>query len=346
MENSLLLKALWLEEPRYIKDSTLDLESWRYDIRIDFRKWSKFLFKEKEYGVYRTRTREVKHLFMRQYETYLHIRVPEIKIDEWKIVTVECPAMRAYAKHTYHFEWLVLDLVQHMTVKKVADYLKIHQHSVMWIVRHYVSISKNKADYSWLKYLWIDETSKKKWHNYISLWVNLETRKVCSISEWKGKDAVKRIRQEIEIHNGYRNNIEQVSIDLSPAFIAWVKKEFTNASTVFDKFHVTKLMLDVLDKVRRQEVIQNKILKRSKYLRLYNRENLNEDKKEKLDNLMKQNESLMKVYQLKENLKIFYELSTYEEAEDYLTTWCEHALQSKIPLVVNFVKTIRRHWKW
>jgi len=335
-----------MEEPWYIKDSKLDIETWRYDIRIDFRKWSKFLFNKKKYGVYRTRARTVKHLFMWQYETYLHIRMPEIKTETWKIVTVDCPIMRPYAKHTYHFEGLVLDLVKYMTVKKVAEHLKIHQNTVMGIVKYYVWISKDQADYKDLKYLWIDETSRKKWHHYISLWVNLETRKVCSISEWKGKEAIRDIRKEIEEHNGNADSIEQISIDLSPAFISWTKEEFRKAIVTYDKFHVTKLMLNTMDKVRKKEAIQNKILRGSKYLRLYNKSNLNEDKQKKLEELMRQNESLTKVYQLKENLKVFYDLPTYEEARDYLTTWCEHALSVNIPVVTNFVKTIKRHREW
>ena len=116
------------------------------------------------------------------------------------------------------------------------------------------------------------------------------------------------------------------------------------ASITFDKFHVIKMMLDVLDKVRRKEAREQEILKGTKYLWLYNRKNLTEDKEVELKAMLQQNKSLATVYQLKENLKIFYSFTSREEAEKYLKIRCESAIASKIPIVIEFVKTIRRHW--
>ncbi len=346
MENWVLSKALWLEEPWYVSYSNLDIETWRYDIWIEFRKWAKFEINGKMYWVYQTREREIKHLFMWQYETFLQVKLPIVKTDDWRVITMDCPIMRSYSNYTYHLEWLVLDMAKHMTIKKIAEQIKIHEHSVMWIVKHYVDYSRSKADYEKLTKLWVDETSRKKWHNYITLGVNLETHKVSSIWEWKWKEAVEWIKEEIEAHNWDALNVTHVSMDMSKSFIAWVNVYFPNANIVFDKFHVIKMMLEVLDDVRRKEAKEQVLLRWSKYLWLYNPDKLDVTQKKELEAMMSQNKSLATVYQLKENLKTFYNFTSEEKAENYLKIRCNTAISTKIPVVMEFVKTIKRHWKW
>jgi transposase len=68
---------------------------------------------------------------MWQYETFLHVKLPIVKTDEGKTETIDCPVMRSYSNYSYLFEALVLDLAKHMTVKKLAEQLKIHEHSIM-----------------------------------------------------------------------------------------------------------------------------------------------------------------------------------------------------------------------
>ena len=48
---------------------------------------------------------------------------------------------------------------------------------------------------------------------------------------------------------------------MSPAFIKGVSDTFPNASIVFDKFHVMKMINEAVDEVRRQEQSENDILK-------------------------------------------------------------------------------------
>jgi hypothetical protein len=60
--------------------------------------------------------------------------------------------------------------------------------------------------------------------------------------------------------------------------------------------------------------------------------------------MMLQNKSLAIVYQLKENLKVFYAIDSKQQAEKYLKTRCESAIETKIPVVMEFIKTIKKHW--
>ena len=345
MDNTLLSKALWLESPRYVKESKLDINTGQYDIHIDFEKGSKFEIDGKLHGVYQTRERTVKHLFMRQYETYLHIRMPIIKTSTGTSV-IECPLMRKWSGFSYLFEALVVDLAKNLAVSQIGKQLKIHQKSVMNIVTHYVKYSKENADYSEVTHLWVDETSFKKKHDYITVWVNINTGRIIEIADGKWADTLGVIKKTLERKWWEGERITDISIDMSKSFIAWAKKYFPNASVTFDRFHVMKLMGEVMDKVRRSEAVRFKLLKWTRYLRLYDREKLKWNQKQEIDSLLELNKALATVYQLKENLKIFYLLEESDNPEAYLRHWCKVWIQSWIPIVHNLVKTIKRHWRW
>jgi transposase len=216
----------------------------------------------------------------------------------------------------------------------------------MRVINFYVKKSKEKADYSNITKWVIDETSRKKWHNYISTFVNLDTRKISSIVEWKWSYAIKELVEDIETHNGDRNNITAIWIDFSPAFTSWVKKYLPNAAIIYDVFHFIQFVNKALDRIRRQEAVQDKILKWSRYLWLRNSDKLTKKQNIKLEELKTKNEVLFEWYRMKENIKEFFCKQTKEEAEYFLHLWCEWVDSSWIHEMKKVVKTIKSHWSW
>jgi transposase len=101
-----------------------------------------------------------------------------------------------------------------------------------------------------------------------------------------------------------------------------------------------------LDEVRRIEAVTSKqLLHKSRYLWLSSSDKLSDTKKNRLNAIMKQNSSLALAYQMKENMKEFFIKETTEEAEIYLNTWCETALNSGLKPFYDVVKTLKRHWQ-
>lgn len=206
--------------------------------------------------------------------------------------------------------------------------------------------ARETADYSEVKQWGLDETSSKKWHNYVTSFVDLKTKKICFITPWKWKDTLKSIKEDLENHKCNTDKIDALTMDLSPSFIAWAKAYFPKASIVFDKYHVMQIMWKALDEVRKKEVQQNETLKRTKYLWLTWKENLKKDKEEKLKKLMQENEVLWKTYQFKENLRSFWDIEDYNQAEEYLDLRCESAVNEKIWPLIKVVKSIKKHKYW
>ena len=99
-----------------------------------------------------------------------------------------------------------------------------------------------------------------------------------------------------------------------------------------------------LDEVRRIEAISNKhLLAKTRYLWLYSKDRLTEEKQKRLDDIMTKNSALALAYQMKENIKDFFLKTTREEAEIYLQTRCDHALTTHLHPCHEVVKTLKKH---
>jgi hypothetical protein len=57
-----------------------------------------------------------------------------------------------------------------------------------------------------------------------------------------------------------KEQITQISMVLSPTFIAGAAKSFPAAVITFDRFHVVKLLNEAMDKVRRVKRIEHKVV--------------------------------------------------------------------------------------
>ena len=132
----------------------------------------------------------------------------------------------------------------------------------------------------------VDETSRKKHHQYVSVVMDLDQSSVLYATEGKGAEVIESFAQDLEAHGGDRSNIEEVCCDMSPAFISGVKQYLPEAQLTFDKFHVLKVINEAVDKVRIEEQRQQpELLKKSKYIWLKNPDNLNDHQKERLASL-------------------------------------------------------------
>lgn len=116
------------------------------------------------------------------------------------------------------------------------------------------------------------------------------------------------------------------------------------AVLIYDKFHFMQFICKALDEIRKVEAKNNKLLKWSRYLWLYNKDKLKDEELIKLEELKSNNKVLSEAYQMKENIKEFFEKEDIKEAEEFLETWCRWVMESKIEPMKKVVKTIKAHW--
>ena len=104
-----------------------------------------------------------------------------------------------------------------------------------------------------------------------------------------------------------RENIKEVSVDMWGGFEKVIKEVFPNALIIIDRFHVMKLVNKFLNKIRL--LLGLKGLK-NRSLLLKNGENLTEEEKRGLQELLNLSPCLSIADELKEELRDIYETST------------------------------------
>jgi len=359
MNNRLLFEiALHVEKPWYIKNINFNEEEKRLDIYIDFKKGSAFFYEDTEkkikgeFKAYDTTDKAWRHLNFFQYECYLHARVPRIQLIDNSVKLITTPWEGKSKGFTLLFEALILQLVSNMTVFKVSKIINVSDDKLWRMLDKYIDISLLKRNLEDVKAIGIDETSRKKGHNYITLFVDLEKRKSIFITEGKNSKTVAKFKEDFEKHKGDVKRIKNVSCDMSPAFIKGVKENLPNADITFDKFHIIKIINEAVDKVRRSEIKIESILKTNRYVLLKNRENLTIKEREKLEKLLlsKLNLKTLRAYHIRETFQEIYKADTKEEFLLLLKKWYFWATHSRLEPIKKAAYTIKKHWdgvvKW
>lgn len=212
---------------------------------------------------------------------------------------------------------------------------------------HYTEAARWLEDYSGVKRIGIDETSKSKGHDYVTLVVNLEEKKTIFVVEGKGSETIAEFKKDLKEHGGVHENITDASIDMSPAFIKGIEENFPNVEITFDKFHIMKVINKAVDDVRKAESQEQTLLKGQKYLFLKNRANLTQKQTETLksiESMPKMNLKTIKAFHIRENFQEIYKESTREEFEKRLRKWYFWATHCRIEPMKEAAKTIKRHW--
>ena len=156
------------------------------------------------------------------------------------------PWSRYNCSFTLEFEKYVLALAKEMPVKSAARLGREHDTRLWRIVHFYVDKALSEQDLSGVTRIAVDETSSRRGHNYVTIVLDSDERKVIFATEGKGSDTIRDFKEHLEQHQGDPEQIEEYCSDMSPAFIGGMAKEFPGAELTVDKFHVMKLINDAL----------------------------------------------------------------------------------------------------
>ena len=346
-QEDLFKQALNLDSPWYIKSLDFNVEGKQLDIYIDFERGSKFPCPEcgnPDLNVHDTVERTWRHLNFFEFKTYIHCRVPRTECESCGVKQLKVPWARKGSGFTLLMDSLILLMAQRMPVKAVADLIGEHDTRVWRVLEYYVLKARSEEDFSKVKSVGVDETSRTKGHNYVSVFVDLDISKVMYVCEGKDSATIGSFKKDFEVHKGSSKNVSNFCCDMSPAFISGVMDKFPEASITFDKFHVIKLMNEAVDQVRREELSHNSSLKRTRYIWLKNPENLTQKQKQTLGSLKDMRLKTLRAYNIKLSLRDFWNFKDPLLAEDYLNKWYFWATHSRLEPIIKTAKTIKGHW--
>jgi hypothetical protein len=88
MQEAIFTAALGVESPWFVESVVFDAEQKRLDIRLDFKRGSKFEVDGVSCCVHDTVEKQWRHLNFFQHECYLHARVPRVNTPDGKVLMV------------------------------------------------------------------------------------------------------------------------------------------------------------------------------------------------------------------------------------------------------------------
>lgn len=295
--------------------------------------------------VHDTVERQWQHLNFFEHRCVLHCAVPRITDSAGKVVTVGVPWARPGSGFTLLFEAFALALIEReMPVNRVAELLGVYPQRLWTIFDHWVGKARDADDPSSISKLGVDETSTRKGHEYVTLGVDLEAKRVIHVSRGKGRSNLGQMSAYLANKGVPAEQVTQMSMDLSPAYISGAVEHFPAAAITFDRFHVVKLLNEAMDEVRKKERREHQALKGEKYTFLRNRQNLSPEKQARLAEMITLYPTLGEAYRLKTLFNDLWEMPDSLAASRFLGQWCCEVEEAKIPAMMRFARTVKSHW--
>jgi transposase len=338
--------ALGLVPPWMVTAADFNAEKKRLDIDIDFKTGGRFACPEcgkADCPVHDTVKKTWRHLDFFQHQAFLHARVARIDCSNCGGRLVNVPWARPGSGFTLLFEAFAMTLVTSMLVAAAARLVRVHDTRLWRIVQHYVEKAVARMDLADLRRVAIDETAARRGHNYITLFVDIDARKVVCITEGNDADTVARFADHVDAHNSDASRIKEVCIDMSGAYIKGVTENLTEAEITFDKFHAVKLVNDAVDQVRRAESRERPELKHSRYLWLRNERRLSIEQITRLAELTRLHLKTARAYRLRLAFQEIYAAPSHDWGELILNRWYSWAIRSRLEPMKKVARTIKQH---
>ena len=347
--NDLFRVALGLKEPWVVRRIEFSADQRQLDLWLDFPAGGRLDCPEcgRSCGAYDSTERTWRHLNFFEHKTFLHARQPRVQCPDHGVKTVEVPWARPGAGFTLLMEAFILVLIQGgMTPAQAARLIDEHDTRLWRVLQHYVEKARGEADFSDATAIGVDETSRCRGHNYITVFMDLEPdrRRVMFATEGKDAETIKRFRQDLEAHGGKGEQVREACLDMSPAFIRGLNDEFPDAELTFDNFHLMQLLTKAVDETRRQEQRTHPELKGTRYVWLKNEWNHTDKQAETFAQLRSRKLATVKATHIKSVFQDLFACDSADEAEPLLKRWYFWATHSRIGPIIKAAKTIKEHW--
>lgn len=287
--------------------------------------------------------RKWEHLNFFQHRCYIHCSVPRIYDEEGKVKMLDVPWARPGSGFTLLFEAFSLQLLQSgMSMSKTGECLGVDGKLICRIMKHYVGQSLETEPLKPVEKIGIDETSVKRGHQYMTVVVSLDEKKVIGIAQGRDEFALGAALGEAEDRGADIVSTKAVAMDLSPAYTAAVQTLLPETKIVYDRFHLEQMISKAVDEVRRIEASQNSELRKTKYIFLRNESRLNKDQTQKLHYLQETFPSLGTAHRLKEQFKEIWK-NKKDEAREAFENWMKLAEDSGIIPIKRVVQSFKAH---
>jgi transposase len=231
------------------------------------------------------------------------------------------------------------------TVKAVAKRMALDWETVKDAEVRYIRGLLRKRDLSGMTRIGIDEVSYQKGHKYLTLVTDLDGHRVVYATHGNDGKAVGRFLTWLGPKRAGR--IKVVVTDMHDPYLKILRRRLPKAAIVFDHFHVSKIVHDTLDEIRRRLQRQlppagRRVIKGQRYVLLRAQECLSVRQRVSLQELLDSNTDITKAYVLKEAFRDVFKATNLLQGRKRLAIWEAQVRESGVPELIKVLKTIER----
>ena len=179
----------------------------------------------------------------------------------------------------------------------------------------------------------------------MTIFTDISTGRIIHAVEGRKEEAIRPFLKQLAKK---ARRLRVIAIDMSATYARSIKLHLPAVEIVFDRFHVTKLLTNTVDNVRRAEYAKCKnkgisVLKEQRFLLLRNFADLDTAQQSSLKQLLEINQSLAIAHSMKEQFRSFWGCHSRQEGVRFLVLWIVAALDSGVALLAKTARTFLYH---
>ena len=358
-------RALGLKEPWRVKDVVMDIEARKVTIEVECVCGTTWGTEEELLSVHGYEERRWRHLDTMQFETIIQARVPRVRHEDGHTGMVRVPWAEPQSRWTLMFEGFALRVIEHSrSVSRAAELLRLDWSSAQRIMERAVARGLERRRLDGVRHLGVDEKSFRRLahppspsiplrrlggQDYISVLVDLEADAPRVLEAVEGRDTLAAVSLLETLPEPARASVEAVAMDLSAAYAAASRQVLPQADVVHDRFHISKLLGEAVDKVRRGEHQRllargDETLKGTRYVWLFHPGELDPERFDTLSDLLALTHlQTARAYYHRIRFMDFWSQPSLGKAQRFFNQWLEEARRSCLAPVTKVAQTLCNH---
>lgn len=364
-DKELLRQMLDITAPWDIKAVQLDRAAKRLEIEVICTQEHWADEQGRKLPIHSYEERRWRHLDAFQFETVIFGRIPRVRYPEeinpedddgcappprrGRTEMVSVPWAGKHSRWTRQFERLAIEIILACkTLSDASEILRLSWDEVHRIQQRAVARGLERRQDESIPFIGIDEKSFGRGHDYATLVFDLSQQRVLAVGPGRSQAEAQRVLTAA-IAPAHRSEVTAAAMDMSRSYINALSEVCPGAQIVFDRFHVSKLLNQAVDQVRRAEHKRlsaqgDASLKGSRYQWLLAPESMNEEQLSKFELIFRRNTVVSRAWTDRENFALFWESQSEREARQLFAKW-ESKVQSRQGLapMKKAAATLRNH---
>lgn len=298
-----------------------------------------------------TERRRWRHLDSCQFKTYLVADVPRVKCPDHGTQTVKVPWAEPRGRFTALFERFAIDVLLACSTREGADLLRISWDEADGIKQRAVRRGLERRQDTPMRRLCVDEKAVGRGQTYVTLVSQLDAgrARVVYIGDERTTDSLDRFW--LGMSSEHREAVEAVAMDMWEPFWNATVMRVPDAveKIVHDSYHLATYMNQAVDQVRRAEHAAlnyqgEDVLKGSRFLWLYGRENLPSKWAKRFERLIANTKlKTAKAWAVKELWREFWKSPDYDTAAETFKAWYREAMATRLAPVKKVARMFKNH---